>query len=104
MCSFLFHRQYHFINFILSFFSVINDPEGYIYMRPNVGGGLVFGGFDKEAKPIFHESTPKEFENGYYKPDYDQFCKLTFNVRLLGRCCISPFQTYSKTGMDSLEL
>ena len=55
---------------------VIHDPDGYIYMRPSVGGGLVFGGFDAEAKPIFHESTPKNFENGTYKPDYDQFCEL----------------------------
>ncbi len=45
-------------------------------MRPNAGGGLVFGGFDLEAKPIFHEASPKDFERTTYKPDYDQFYPL----------------------------
>ena len=43
-------------------------------MRPNAGGGLVFGGFELDAKPIFHEAAPKDFENGTFKPDFDQFC------------------------------
>ncbi len=54
---------------------VIHDYDGNIYMRPNAGGGLIFGGFDKEAKPIFHEGSPVDFENKTFKPDYDQFCK-----------------------------
>ena len=44
-------------------------------MRYNEGGGLLFGGFEKEAKPIFHEACPKDFENQTLQPDLDHFCK-----------------------------
>jgi len=53
---------------------IIRDYDGSIYMRYNEGGGLLFGGFEKEAKPIFHESSPKEFENQTLTPDLDHFC------------------------------
>ena len=43
-------------------------------MRPNENGGLLFGGFEKEAKPIFHEASPPDFENATLKPDLDHFC------------------------------
>lgn len=43
-------------------------------MKYNVGGGLLFGGFEKEAKPIFHESVPDDFENSTLQPDMDHFC------------------------------
>ena len=45
-------------------------------MRYNEGGGLVFGGFEKDAKPIFHEACPRDFENKTLPPDLDHFCKL----------------------------
>lgn len=38
------------------------------------------GGFEKEAKPIFHESTPKDYEAQGLKIDMDHFCKATFNL------------------------
>jgi hypothetical protein len=41
-------------------------------------GGILFGGFEKEAKPIFHESCPKELENTSLTPDLDHFCKSSF--------------------------
>ncbi len=47
-------------------------------MKYHEGGGLLFGGFDKEAKPIFHEASPKDFENTSFKPDFDHFCYLKF--------------------------
>ncbi len=43
-------------------------------MRYHEGGGLLFGGFEKEAKPIFHEACPKDFENQTLQPDLDHFC------------------------------
>lgn len=43
-------------------------------MRYYDGGGLLFGGFEKDAKPIFHESIPKEFEISTLQPDLDHFC------------------------------
>lgn len=43
-------------------------------MKYNAGGGLLLGGFEKEAKPIFHENIPKDFENCSLKPDLDHFC------------------------------
>ena len=45
-------------------------------MKYQPGGGILFGGFEKEAKPIFHENVPKEFENSTLDPDLDHFCKL----------------------------
>ena len=57
------------------FFSVLRDYDGNIYMRPYENGGLLFGGFEKEAKPIFHEGSPQDFENTTLKPDLDHFCK-----------------------------
>ena len=43
-------------------------------MRYHDGGGLLFGGFEKEAKPIFHEASPTDFENKTLPPDMDHFC------------------------------
>jgi hypothetical protein len=53
---------------------VVHDYDGFIYMRHYNNGGLLFGGFEIEAKPIFHESCPADFENSTLKPDLDHFC------------------------------
>jgi pyruvate dehydrogenase phosphatase regulatory subunit len=54
---------------------IIHDYDGHIYIRYYDGGGLLFGGFEKEGKPIFHENTPKDFDNKSLKADLDHFCK-----------------------------
>ena len=51
----------------------MRDYDGAIYMR-QYEGGLLIGGYEKEAKPIFHEASPKDFENSTLKPDLDHFC------------------------------
>ena len=47
-------------------------------MRPNENGGLLFGGFEKESNPIFHESCPTDFENTTLSLDLDHFCEYFF--------------------------
>ena len=66
---------YIIINFNFCFFQVIRDYDGSIYMRPHENGGLLFGGFEKESKPIFHESCPTDFENTTLSLDLDHFCE-----------------------------
>lgn len=53
---------------------IVYDYDGSIYIRENEGG-LLFGGFEKVAKPIFHSQVPKTFESQTLQPDLDHFCK-----------------------------
>lgn len=59
---------------------VVHDFDGRIYMRYYEGGGLLFGGFEREGKPIFHENTPRDFDNTSLKIDLDHFCMNTFSI------------------------
>lgn len=54
-------------------FPIVRDYDGSIYMR-NYDGGLLFGGFEKEAKTVFHDCVPKNFEYQTLQPDLDHFC------------------------------
>ncbi len=71
------------------FILVVRDFDGCIYFR-HYDGGLLFGGFEKEAKPIFHESSPKDFENTTLQPDLDHFC----NNYLFIYSTIFEFETF----------
>jgi pyruvate dehydrogenase phosphatase regulatory subunit len=53
---------------------IVRDYDGSIYIR-QYEGGILFGGFEKEAKPVFHESIPDNFEFQTMQPDLDHFCK-----------------------------
>jgi pyruvate dehydrogenase phosphatase regulatory subunit len=92
----------NFIYFPEFSIKVIRDYDGCIYMRYNEGGGLLFGGFEKEAKPIFHESSPKDFENKTLPPDLDHFCITIFicKTKILNlafksiSCCFFVFANF----------
>ncbi len=54
---------------------IIRDYDGSIFVR-QFRGGILLSGFEKRAKPIFHESTPPGFECKTLEPDLDHFCEL----------------------------
>ena len=64
---------------------VLRDPDGYIYVKEEVGGLLV-GGFEPTAKPWAMDGIPEDFEFGMLPDDWDQFQILMENalVRLPG--------------------
>ncbi|XP_014666984.1 PREDICTED: pyruvate dehydrogenase phosphatase regulatory subunit, mitochondrial-like isoform X2 [Priapulus caudatus] len=51
---------------------VIRDHDGQIYMR-EWSGGLLAGGFETVAKPVFHDMVPKDFEFQLLPEDWDHF-------------------------------
>lgn len=51
---------------------VLRDPDGYIYIKEEVGGLLV-GGFEPQAKPWGMDGIPEGFEFGILPDDWDQF-------------------------------
>lgn len=51
---------------------VLRDPDGYIYVKEEVGG-LVLGGFEPNAKPWGNRSVPDNFVFQLLDEDWDQF-------------------------------
>jgi 4-methylaminobutanoate oxidase (formaldehyde-forming) len=51
---------------------VLRDPDGYIYVKEEVGG-LLMGGFEPQAKPWAMDGIPENFEFGMLPDDWDQF-------------------------------
>src|SRR6266545_3045408 len=51
---------------------VLRDPDGYIYIKEEVGGLLV-GGFEPQAKPWGMDGIPENFEFFMLPDDWDQF-------------------------------
>ena len=51
---------------------VLRDPDGYIYVKEEVGG-LVLGGFEPNAKPWGTRSVPDNFVFQLLPEDWDQF-------------------------------
>jgi 4-methylaminobutanoate oxidase (formaldehyde-forming) len=60
---------------------VLRDPDGYIYVKEEVGGLLV-GGFEPQAKPWAMDGIPEGFEFGVLPDDWDQFEILMQNALL----------------------
>jgi pyruvate dehydrogenase phosphatase regulatory subunit len=60
---------------------VVRDYDGAIYIR-EYEGGILFGGYEKEAKPVFHEGVPETFEFQTLQTDLDQFCKFKKKTRI----------------------
>jgi len=58
---------------------VMRDPDGYIYVKEEVGGLLV-GGFEPQAKPWGMDGIPENFEFGILPDDWDQFQILMENA------------------------
>ena len=51
---------------------VIRDHDGQIYVR-EWSGGLMTGGFEMKALPVFHEGIPKGFEYQLLPENCDHF-------------------------------
>src|ERR1700752_1949793 len=51
---------------------VLRDPDGYIYVKEEVGG-LLIGGFEPVAKPWGVDGIPENFEFGMLPDGWDQF-------------------------------
>jgi len=51
---------------------VLRDPDGYIYVREEVGG-LLMGGFEPEAKPWGMSGIPADFAFSLLPEDWDHF-------------------------------
>jgi 4-methylaminobutanoate oxidase (formaldehyde-forming) len=51
---------------------VLRDPDGYIYVREEVGG-LLMGGFEPVAKPWGMQGIPKDFAFSLLPEDWDHF-------------------------------
>jgi len=58
---------------------VLRDPDGYIYVKEEVGG-LLMGGFEPVAKPWGMDGIPENFEFGMLPDDWDQFQILMENA------------------------
>jgi 4-methylaminobutanoate oxidase (formaldehyde-forming) len=58
---------------------VLRDPDGYIYVKEEVGG-LLMGGFEPHAKPWGMDGIPENFEFGMLPDDWDQFQILMENA------------------------
>ena len=52
--------------------AVLRDLDGCVYVREEVGG-LLFGGFEPQAKPVTTEAIPEDFAFSLFKEDWDQF-------------------------------
>ncbi|CAB3993588.1 FAD-dependent oxidoreductase [Paramuricea clavata] len=55
-----------------SMFPVLRDPDGRTYYR-EWNGGILAGGFEPKAKPIFYDKIPDKFEFQLFAEDWDQF-------------------------------
>ena len=51
---------------------VLRDPDALTYYR-EWSGGLVVGGFERNAKPCFHDGVPQPFEFSLLPEDWEQF-------------------------------
>src|SRR3954464_7998621 len=58
---------------------VLRDPDGYIYVKEEVGG-LLMGGFEPVAKPWATDGIPEAFEFQLLPDDWDQFQILMENA------------------------
>lgn len=62
-----------------SMLPVVRDHDGLIYIR-EWSGGLMAGGFELNANPVFHEGIPKGFEYQLLPEDWDHFSELLGNM------------------------
>lgn len=58
---------------------ILNDPDGNVYMREDVGGLLV-GCFEPGAKPLKIESLPSEFSFGRLEEDWEHVTPYMINA------------------------
>src|ERR1041384_2349136 len=58
---------------------VLRDPDGYIYVKEEVGG-LLMGGFEPVARPWAMDGLRENFEFGMLPDDWDQFQILMENA------------------------
>jgi 4-methylaminobutanoate oxidase (formaldehyde-forming) len=78
---------------------VLRDPDGYIYVKEEVGG-LLMGGFEPQAKPWAMDGIPENFEFGMLPDDWEQFEILMQNALVR----LPPLETAEiKTFMNGPE-
>jgi heterotetrameric sarcosine oxidase gamma subunit len=76
-------------------FPVLRDPDGYIYIKEEVGGLLV-GGFEPDAKPwVSPDKLPYPFEFQLLTEDWEHFAILMDNA-------ITRIPALAQTGMKKL--
>ncbi|GAB1607286.1 pyruvate dehydrogenase phosphatase regulatory subunit, mitochondrial-like [Argonauta hians] len=51
---------------------VVRDYDGQVYIR-EWSGGVLAGGFEPQAKPVFHNGVPENFEYQLLPEDWDHF-------------------------------
>ena len=51
---------------------VLRDPDGGTYFR-EWNGGILAGGFEPKAKPVFYDKIPEKFEFQLFAEDWDHF-------------------------------
>lgn len=64
---------------VTSMLPVIRDHDSQIYIR-EWSGGLMAGGFELNALPVFHEGIPKGFEYQLLPENWDHFSELMDNM------------------------
>ncbi|CAL1532543.1 unnamed protein product [Lymnaea stagnalis] len=58
---------------------VVRDYDGQVYFR-EWGGGMLAGGFESNAKTVFHKGIPEKFEFQLLHEDWDHFQILLDNI------------------------
>jgi hypothetical protein len=59
---------------------VMRDPDGATYWR-EWNGGILAGGFELKAKPIFYEKIPEKFEFQLFAEDWEHFGQCSRKIR-----------------------
>jgi len=78
-------------------FPILRDPDGYTYVKEEVGG-LVVGGFEPDAKPwVSPDALPYPFEFKLLKEDWDHFAILMDSAVTGSRCWPRPGSRCSTT-------
>lgn len=71
----------------LNVLTAIRDYDGSIYFR-EWNGGVLCGGFQMFAKPIFHTGIPSKFEFQLLPEDWDNFRKDFFRPTVKLACIL----------------
>jgi 4-methylaminobutanoate oxidase (formaldehyde-forming) len=58
----------------------MRDPSLLVYYRPESGGGLVMGGYERDPKPWSLDGIPPDFNGKLLEPDWERFEPLMTNA------------------------
>ena len=74
---------------------VYRDNDSFTYFR-EWGTGLLVGGFEPEAKPIWTEGVPPNFEFNLLPDDYDHFMQVTSELTRRRIACVNRMYPFAK--------